>query len=103
MSHLLSTLMPAIHAVLGFAVVGVGAWIAKALSTPTELQRAQHLSIIANDVAAEVVALMPGSTWAAQLEQVIRKLSQASGLPTTNANALARVATSALKANLPAK
>ena len=81
-------------AMVPVAIVAAGGWLAKSLRTPTELDRAQHLAILANDVATTVCDLMPQATWAAKVEQAVQQLSKAAGLPTTNTDAIRRAAVS---------
>lgn len=81
---------------VGLVATGVGAWIARKLKTPTDLDRAHLLEKIATDAAALVVAMYPGRSWSELLQLVIQQVSTAAGLSTRNANAIQRAAASAL-------
>ena len=73
------------------------AWLHKAVSaSPTDLERAQHLSRMATDAAALVVSINPSSSRAELLRQVVNMLASATATPTDNADALNRAAAGAL-------
>lgn len=82
--------------IVGIVATGVGAWIARHLKKPTDVDRATLLATIAADAAAFVVHMYPGKTWADALQLVVQQISTAAGLPTKNAQAIQRAAASAL-------
>ncbi len=81
---------------VGLIATGVGAWIARHIKKPTDLERAQLLEKIATDAAALVVTMYPGKPWAELLTLVIQQVSTAAGLSTRNAQAIQRAASTAL-------
>lgn len=78
------------------ATVLIGGVIAAALHTSKDHARAASLSIIANEAAALVTVSNPNAAWSQLLSQTIAQISNASGLPTSNDQAITRAATAAL-------
>ena len=76
--------------------LALGTVIAAALHTSKDHARAASLSIIANEAAALVTVSNPNANWAQLLSQTISQISNASGLPTKNEQAITRAATAAL-------
>ena len=85
-----------ISQLIGLAVVIIGSWFARKITTPTAQQRAQHLAQIAADAAALVVSLYPSASWSTLLENTVQALISAAGLGITNRQALERAAAGAL-------
>jgi hypothetical protein len=81
---------------ISVATLAIGGVIAHALHTPKDLERAQLLQQIAGDAAAYVVSTNPAAPWALMLADVVRKISTAAGLPTSNSAAIERAAAGAL-------
>lgn len=77
-------------------VLVVGWLISRRLKAPEQRARAEALARIANDTAAAVYAANPGASWAKLLEETVRELSAAAGLPTRNEGAIQRAAAGAL-------
>lgn len=79
------------------AAVAAGSWIGTRIIKPKDHERAQLLSAIGSAAAALVVAAAPPTaSWPTLLEQVVRQISTAAGLPTRNAQAIERAAAAAL-------
>jgi len=76
--------------------LALGSVIAAALHTSKDHARAASLSIIANEAAALVTLANPNANWSQLLSQTIAQISNASGLPTQNEQAITRAATAAL-------
>lgn len=85
-----------VQQIIETAALALGFWFTSRYKTPTDKQRAELLSHIANDAAALIVTMMPGASWAVLLQALIAKLSGAAGLPTRNAEAIQQAAASAL-------
>jgi hypothetical protein len=79
-----------------YIVAGAGAWIARHLKKPSDLQRATLLATLATDAAAWAVATYPGRAIPELVQIVVRVLTEQSGIPTTNAQAIERAAHSAV-------
>lgn len=75
-----------------YILAPVAALIARHLKSPSDLQRAQLLSHLASDAAAWAVATYPGRTVPELVKIVVDKLTQMSGVPTTDAGAIERAA-----------
>lgn len=90
------------HAVsiVGLALVG---WLVKKVKTPTDLERAQQLAIIAKAAAALVVSLNPRGTWSELLADIVNRLLVSSGIPTASRSAVERAAAAALHEVAPTK
>jgi hypothetical protein len=99
MLKFLASLTPMLTPLLQLVGVALGGLLAHRIVTPTDHQRAQLLSQIANDAAALVVSKNPNMPAAQLLQQVIQAISNAAGVPTTNQDAIARAAAAALKAH----
>jgi hypothetical protein len=82
--------------------LGIGAWIAKSLHTTAQHNAAALLSRIAQEAAALVVLNNPSSSAAMLLQATVSQISGASGLPTSNPEAITRAAAAALAAVKPA-
>ena len=95
-SSILHTLAPVATLALQLSVPVLGGLIVKRLHTPTDHQRAELLSRIANAAASLVVLKNPTGNWSNLLASTIRDISNAAGLPTTNAAAIEREAAAAL-------
>lgn len=82
--------------VINLAILGLGALIAHTIRKPKDLERAQHLDTIARGAAALVLSLNPDKPWARLLEDTVKQISAAAGLPTQNGKAIERAAAGAL-------
>lgn len=85
-----------LNQVVPFAALALGGWIAKRIKTPTDAERAALLSRMAEDAAALLVSTKRTASWAVLLQELVRTLSTAAGIPTRNAGALERAAAAAL-------
>lgn len=87
---------------IGIVATGLGGWLARKIGGAHDQQaafhRAQILSVIAQDAAALVVSLNPTASWATLLEQTVKQIASAAGLPVTDQQAIQRAAASALSA-----
>lgn len=92
----LDTLQPIVTLLAQASLPLIGLLIHKHLRTPSDHQRAEHLSIIANAAAALVLAKNPSDSWRNLLANTINELSNAAGLPTQNSDAIKREAAAAL-------
>lgn len=82
--------------ILGVAALALGTWLARRLTQPTDLQRAELLAQIAASAAALAVSMFPNAKWAELLKFVVQQIAGAAGLPTKNADAIQRAAAKAL-------
>lgn len=78
------------------AATGIGTWLGSRIIKPKDHERALALEAIARGAAALVVSVNPTAKWAVLLEQVVKTISSAAGVPTTSAAAITRAASSAL-------
>lgn len=85
-----------LSAMVGLAATLVGAWLAHRITTPKDHDRALLLERIALGAAALVVSLNPKADWATLLEETIKQIVTAAGLPTQNGDAIHRAAAAAL-------
>ena len=81
---------------LQVAALALGTWLVTRIKKPSDKEKADLLSVIANDAAVLLVVMMPGASWATMLQALVVNISQAAGLPTKNADAIQRAAASAL-------
>lgn len=93
----LDTLQPIVSLIAQVSIPILGLLIHKRLRTPSDHQRAELLSKIANGVATLSLAKNPNSPWRVLLADTIAELNRASGLPTTNSDVIKREAAAALK------
>jgi hypothetical protein len=91
-----SWILPVVHTLIPVAAIAAAAWIAKHIKAPSDKDRADLLSIIANAAAAYVLSLNPGAAWADLVRDVIQAISASAGLPTRNVQAIEREAVAAL-------
>lgn len=89
LEHLLTYLLPLI-------VSAAALWITRALKTPRDWERAQLLALIAEAAAALVVSINPRAPWANLLQETIKQIAAAAGLPIRDRAAIERAAASAL-------
>jgi hypothetical protein len=92
----LSWLMPVVQTLIPVAAIAAAGWIAKHIKKPSDKDRADLLSIIANAAAAYVLSLNPNARWADLVRDVIQAISSSAGLPTKNVAAIEREAAAAL-------
>lgn len=92
----LSNLLSYVQLAVTVSIPILGRMIVTRLRTPSDVDRAQQLSIIANAAAALIVMRNPTSDWRMLLEQTIKQISAAAGLSTRNAAAIEREAAAAL-------
>lgn len=85
-------------AVLNLVLLGVGLLAARVIRTPADHERAALLARIANDAAALVVSTSGGKPWSVQFQAVVKAITTAAGVPTSNAAAIERAAAAALLA-----
>ena len=85
-----------IQNLIPFAAIAAAAWIFRRIKTPSDKERADLLSIIANAAAAYVVSLNPSAAWADLVRDVIQAISASAGLPTKNVQVIEREAVAAL-------
>jgi len=91
-----SWIMPVLNTLVPVAAIAAAGWIAKQIKKPSDKERADLLSIIANSAAAYVLSLNPGAVWADLVRDVIQSISASAGLPTKNVQAIEREAVAAL-------
>jgi hypothetical protein len=96
--HLLSFLHLDLTSIVLTAATVIGAWLGTRVIRPGDHEKAQLLATIAADAAALVVAVNPTLAWGDLLEKVVKAISAAAGVPTTNQQAIERAAASALTA-----
>ena len=89
-------IMPAVQTLIPVAAIAVAGWIARHIKTPSDKDRADLLSIIANAAAAYVYALNPSAAWADLVRDVVQRISASAGLPTRNAQVIEQEAVAAL-------
>lgn len=89
-------IVPVLSNLVPLAAVAAAAWITKQIKKPSDKDRAELLSTIANACAAYVLSLNPSAPWAELLRDVIQAISAAAGLPTRNVQAIEREAVAAL-------
>jgi hypothetical protein len=92
----LDSLQPYINLIAQVSIPILGLLIHKRLRTPSDHQRAELLSRIANAAAALVLTKNPTDSWRNLLANTVREISNASGLPTSNMAAIEREAAAAL-------
>lgn len=81
---------------IGLLATGIGSWVGTRIIKPRDHERAIALEAIARGAAALVVSLNPTAKWAHLVEQVVKMIASAAGVPTTSAAAIQRAATAAL-------
>jgi len=91
-----SWVLPVVHTLIPVAAIAAAGWIAKHIKKPSDKDRADLLSIIANAAAAYVLTLNPNAAWADLVRDVIQAISASAGLPTRNVQAIEREAVAAL-------
>lgn len=91
-----SWIMPVVQTLMPVAALAVAAWIAKLIKKPSDKERADLLSIVANAAAAYVYSLNPGAAWADLVRDVIQRISASAGLPTRNVQVIEQEAVAAL-------
>jgi hypothetical protein len=89
-------ILPVLKNLVPVAGIAAAAWIVKHIKKPSDKERADLLSIIANASAAYVLTLNPGAAWADLVRDVIQAISASAGLPTRNVQAIEREAAAAL-------
>jgi len=89
-------IMPAVQTLVPVAALAVAGWIAKHIKKPSDKDRADLLSIIANAAAAYVLSLNPTAAWADLVRDAIQRISASAGLPTKNIQAIEQEAVAAL-------
>ena len=91
-----SWIMPVVQTLMPVAALAVAAWIAKLIKKPSDKERADLLSIVANAAAAFVYSLNPNAAWADLVRDVIQRISASAGLPTRNVQVIEQEAVAAL-------
>ena len=91
-----SWIMPVVQTLMPVAALAVAAWIAKLIKKPSDKERADLLSIVANAAAAYVYSLNPNAAWADLVRDVIQRISASAGLPTRNVQVIEQEAVAAL-------
>ncbi len=91
-----ASLLAYMQPVLGLAAVSLAALIHRRLKTPLDHERAAHLSLIAREAAALLVAEKKNANWAVLLEDLIRQITANESAPTSNVDAIRRAAAGAL-------
>ena len=91
-----SWIMPVLNTLVPVAAIAAAGWIAKLIKKPSDKQRADLLSIIANAAAAYVYSLNPNAPWADLVRDVIQRISASAGLPTRNVQVIEQEAVAAL-------
>lgn len=93
-------LIQSLAPVLLLVATAVGSWLASKIAAAADhakaLDRAQLLSHIATDCAALVASLFPGKPWATLLEETVKAITRAAGVPTQNVVAIQNAAAGAL-------
>ena len=85
---------------LSSIVIGAAALLINhSIKKPTDQDKADHLSQIANEAAALVTLQSKGAPWAVLLQNTITQITNAAGLPVKNEDAIKRAAAAALKAH----
>jgi hypothetical protein len=82
--------------IISLATLVIGTFLGHRIIKPRDHDRAAHLDQIAAGAAALVVSLFPGAAWAVLLENVVKQIAAAAGVPTRNVMALNRAAAAAL-------
>lgn len=85
-----------IEPLLKTAALIIGGLLLRRLSKPSDKARAEHLALIAGAAAALVRSKYPNATWSQLLQETVREISMAAGLPTRNGSAINRAAAEAL-------
>lgn len=98
MKSILPNLVALWPAISGVLTLAVASWIGHRVTSAKDHERAALLSTIANDAAALAVSKFPASPWSVLFQETVAQISDASGLPTGNADAINRAAAGALKA-----
>ena len=91
-----SWIFPVVQTLIPVAAIAAAGWIARHIKTPSDKDRADLLSIIANAAAAYVLSLNPNAAWADLVRDVIQAISASAGLPTRNVQAIEHEAVAAL-------
>ena len=91
-----SWITPVLNTLIPVAAIAAAGWIAKHIKKPSDKDRADLLSIIANGAAAYALSLNPNAAWADLVRNVIQSISASAGLPTKNVQAIEREAAAAL-------
>jgi len=81
---------------IALAATLIGGWLGHRLTKPKDRDRAALLDQIAEGAAALVVSLFPSEHWSVLLENVVKQIAAAAGVPTRNVDAIERAAASAL-------
>jgi hypothetical protein len=87
-----------INQAIGLLAIAVGGWLGRRIITPTDAQRAAHLDKIASGAASLAVSMFPNQPWAILLENTVKQIAAAAGVPTANRDAIQRAAAAALTA-----
>lgn len=82
--------------ILNAVALVIGTWLGSRIIQPRDHDRAAHLDAIAQGAAALAVSLFPNATWLVLLEQTVKQIASAAGVPTRNVAALNRAAAAAL-------
>ena len=88
--------LPLVTPVVQALAIIVGGWIAHRLTKPKDHERAALLARIAEASVALVVSNNPNQPWSVLLDLVVREITMAAGVPTSNAGAIKRAAAAAL-------
>lgn len=80
------------------AALAVGGVLIHWIKKPSDLERADLLSRLANEAAALILSSNPKAPYAQLLQQLVSHLSQAPAVPTDNGDAIKRAAAAALVA-----
>jgi hypothetical protein len=92
----LAWIYPVLETLIPVAAIAAAGWIAKLIKKPSDKDRADLLSIVANAAAAYVYSLNPNAAWADLVRDVIQRISASAGLPTRNAQVIEQEAVAAL-------
>lgn len=88
----------AIVSQLVLAAAGLlGVFLHSRLRKPSDLERAQLLTHLADELAASLKLANPTATWPDLVRLVVQALSAAAGVPTSNADAISQAATAAVQ------
>lgn len=74
----------------------IGTFIHGRLRTPSDLERAQHLSHLADEIVAAIKITNPNADWPDLVTQIVQALKSTDGVPTGNVDVLNRAAAAAL-------
>jgi hypothetical protein len=89
-------IMPAVQTLVPVVALAVAGWIARHIKKPSDKERADLLSIVANAAAAYVSSLNPNAAWADLVRDVVQRISASAGLPTRNVQVIEQEAVAAL-------